>query len=414
MSAFVRLSLLACLCILLYALPCLADDDKTPSKYGTITGQFRTYYFTQRNKTTGKSFNRVRESLAVGGFLKYETPWIADHFGAGLAGYVSEPFIDSFNENRKGGAGLLSSRNQGIHALGEAYLKGRFAQSEVRVWRQRIETPLINGDDSRMLPQTFEAYGIKSEDVDNLAFSLFWVDKEKGRDTELFKPLSEMAGLKGNKGGVLMAGADWQASKNLPLRFWNYYAPNMDNTFFTQAKYTFGDHDAVAYEVTFQGLNQSSVGDQRRGTYSSGEIGLQGVVKVDGIDFYLGGTLVDGSKGIRNSWGNYPFFNKMMNYDFNRAGEQMALLGVGYDFARIGIDGLKSNLKAGFGTTPNTGPHATFDRREYNLNTVYAFGGDLKGLSILNRLSYQDADEKLGGRDGYQVRLRLQYDFQWQ
>lgn len=412
MSRSVRFCLLACLCILLNFSPCLADGDKTPSKYGTVTGQLRTYYFTQRNKGTGNSFNRVRESLAVGGILKYETPWIADHFGAGAAGYVSEPFIDAFNEKRKGGTGLLTRKNQGIQALGEAYLKGRFGKSEARVWRQRIESPLINSFDSRMLPQTFEAYGIKSGDVDNLALSLYWVDKEKARDTELFKPMTEMAGLGGTEGGVLMAGADWQASEKLPLRFWNYYAQNLDNTFFTQAKYTFGDPDAVAYEITLQGLNQSSVGDQRNGTYSTGEVGVQGVVKVDGFDFYLGASQVDNAKSIRNSWGKYPFFNKMMGYDYNRAGERAGLLGVGYDFARIGADGFKADLKAAYGVTPNSGPHASFNRSEYDLNMQYDFGGDLKGFSILNRWSYQDVDERYGGRDGYQVRLRLQYDFQ--
>jgi hypothetical protein len=407
-----RLALLVCLAILLCSAPCIADDeDATTSPYGTITGQVRTYYFTQRNKTTGQTFDSVKESLAVGGYLKYETPWLADHFGAGLAGYFSEPFIDAFNENDKGGTGLLSKRNQGIQALGEAYLKGRYAQSEARVYRQRIDTPFINSNDSRMLAQTFEAYGIKSKDVNNLELSLFWVDKEKARDTELFKSMGEMAGLTGTNTGVVMTGADWQATDTMPLRFWNYYTPNLDNTFFTEAKYLFGDPADLACELTFQGVDQRSVGDQRDGTYNAAEAGLQSVFKVDGFDFYLGATIVDGARGIRNSWGNYPFFNNMMGYDFSRSGEHSGLLGVGYDFSRIGVDGFKANLKAVFGDTPDTGVHATYDRSEYNLNMDYAFGGALKGLSILNRWSYQDADESMGGRDGYQVRLRLQYDF---
>ena len=412
MFTFVRLLLLACVSLFLCSQPAPARAAEwIPPEYGTISGQFRTYYLTQRSKGTRKSFNRVTESLAAGGFLKYETPWLADHFGAGVAGYFSQPVVDTFNQKNRGGTGLLSSRNQGITALGEAYLKGRYAGSEARVWRQRIETPFINGNDSRMLAQTFEAYGVKSKDVKDLELSLFWVDKEKARDTELFESMTQMAGMDGTRGGVFMTGADWQATDKLPLRFWNYYAPNLDNTFFTQAKYTFGDPEDLALELTFQGVDQRSVGEQNNGRYNTAEAGLQGVLKYNGFDFYLGASRVDSSHSIRNSWGVYPFFNNMMVYNFAQAGEQSFLLGVGYDFSRVGIDGFKADLKGATGLTEDSGPHKRFDRSEYNLNMYYDFQGAMKGWSILSRWSYQDADESTQGRDGYQVRLRLQYNF---
>lgn len=345
MFRFARLSLLTCLVILCCSLPCQAEgDEATPSKYGTITGQFRTYYLIQRNRGTEETFSVVKESLAAGGILKYESPWLADHFGAGLAGYFSMPLIDAFNATRTGGTGLLSERNTDIYALGEAYLKTRFAQSEVRLWRQRLETPFINGNDTRMLPQTFEAYGITSKDVQDLELSLFWVDQEKARDTQLFQPMTKVAGKRGTLGGVIMTGADRQASDALAMRFWNYYADNLDNTFFTQAKYLFGDPDDVACEITFQGMDQHSVGES---IYNTAEIGLLGVLKVKGFDFSLGGTIVDDSKSVRHSWGPSPFFNTMVSYNFARAGEQTLYLGMGYDFARAGLDGFRTDVAVG-------------------------------------------------------------------
>ncbi|MCJ2164925.1 MULTISPECIES: OprD family outer membrane porin [unclassified Pseudodesulfovibrio] len=401
------------LVVLLCALPCLAAEEEAgQSEYGTLTGQTRLYYFTQRNKNTGDGFDDVKESLALGGYLKYETPWLADYVGAGIAGYASVPFVDTFNQRDEGGTGLLTGRNNSIFALGEAYIKLRYDETEGRYWRQRIETPFINGNDSRMLPQTFEAYGVKSNDFDNLELSLYWVDKEKARDTELFKSMTELAGMNGTKGGVVMAGADWQVLEKLPTRFWNYYAPDLDNTFFTQLKYTFGSAEGMEYSVMFQGVDQRSVGDERNGEYNSAEAGLTGTLKFSGFTFDLGGTVVDNSAGIRNSWGTYPFFNNMMSYAFNRAGEKALLVGAGYDFARLGVAGFTANVKAVFGDTPDSGRSASFDRDEYNLNLDYAFSGDLEGLSLLNRWSYQDADEDLGGRDGFQVRLRMQYNFQ--
>jgi hypothetical protein len=412
LSHLVLACLLSLVLVPFLVLPGYAADEKTPSEWGTVTGQVRLYYFTQRNKGTGQEFDVIRESLALGGWLKYETPWIADHFGAGAAVYGTAPITGEFNQPDQGGTGLLTSKNEGFAVLGEAYLKARYADTEARVWRQRIETPFINGNDSRMLPQTFEAYGLKSSAIDNLELSLFWVDKEKGRDTELFKSMSYMAGLRNVDRGVVMAGADWKPFAYLPLRFWNYYAPDLDNTFFTQLKYTFGDPKDVQYSLLFQGVDQRSVGDQLRGNYSTGEAGLMGSLMYSGFTFDLGGTIVDGSEGIRNSWGVYPFFNNLMAYNFARAGEKALLLGLGYDFSHLGWDGYRAKLQAGFGDTPDTGRNASFDRSEYDLNLYYDFDGDLKGLGALARFSYQDADESMGGRDGYQVRLRLQYDFQ--
>lgn len=412
MSAKFSHLVLGCLFSLILVLPARAADEKQASEWGTVTGQVRLYYFTQRNKTTGEDFDNIKESLALGGWLKYETPWIADHFGAGAALYGTAPISAELNQENQGGTGLLSRDNEGFATLGEAYLKARYAKTEARVWRQRIETPFINGNDSRMLPQTFEAYGLKSGDIDNLELSLYWVDKEKGRDTELFKSMTEMAGLTNVDRGVVMAGADWKPFDFLPTRFWNYYAPDLDNTFFTQLKYTFGDPEGVQYSLLFQGVDQRSVGDQLAGNYSTGEAGLMGTLEYSGVTFDLGGTIVDDSEGIRNSWGTYPFFNNLMGYAFNRAGEKALLLGLGYDFSRLGWDGYRANVKAGFGDTPDSGRNASFDRNEYDLNLYYDFDGDLKGLTVFSRFSYQDADEDLGGKDGYQVRLRLQYNFQ--
>ncbi|WP_319583310.1 OprD family outer membrane porin [uncultured Pseudodesulfovibrio sp.] len=412
MSSKISHLVLACVLSLIVALPGYAADEKKTSEWGTVTGQTRLYYFTQRNKTTGQQFDSVRESLALGGWLKYETPWIADYFGVGAALYGTAPLTGELNQRDEGGTGLLSSTNEGFAVLGEAYLKVRYADTEARIWRQRIESPFINSNDSRMLPQTFEAYGLKTGAIDNLELSLFWVDKEKGRDTELFKSMSYMAGLRNVDRGVIMAGADWQPVDKLPLRFWNYYAPDLDNTFFTQLKYTFGDPEGVQYAVLFQGVDQRSVGDQLNGTYNASEAGLMGTLMYDGFTFDLGGSIVDGASGIRNSWGVYPFFNNMMNYNFSRSGEKSIYLSLGYDFSHLGWDGYRAQLQAGFGDTPDTGVHASFDRSEYDLNLYYDFDGDLKGLGALARFSYQDADESMGGRDGYQVRLRLQYNFQ--
>ena len=103
-------------------------------------------------------------------------------------------------------------------------------------------------------------------------------------------------------------------------------------------------------------MGRRSVGEQNRGRYHTAEAGVQGVIKYGGFDFYLGASRVDSSHGIRSSWGVYPFFNNRMSYDFSSAGEQSFLLGVGYDFSRVGIEGFKADLKGATGLTEDAGP----------------------------------------------------------
>ena len=386
-------------------------DETDEWKYGRISGQIRMFYFLQEDSPSGDSYDRTKESLALGGQLKYETPWLADHFGGVVNGFLAAPLFDGLNRERYAGGGVLDSKNHGYAVVGEAYFKARYGKSIAKVFRQRIETPVINGNDSRLLPNTFEAYGIESTDIEGLSLHAAWVDKIKKRDSDDFISMTEAAGVTDRKGGLIMFGADWKPTDRLGFRAWNYYTPDVDNTFFFQADYSYMIGDGLETHVKFQGISQQNVGDNLLGSISALEGGLLWGVKFSGVTLDIGGTIVDDSDSIRYSYGVTPFFNNLMSCAFNRAGEKTLYLAAAYDFTEVGIDGFSANIKAGFGDTPDSGKNASYDRNEYNLNLNYKFSGYLDGLSLLNRWEYQDADRSMGGSDVVQVRVRLQYDF---
>lgn len=396
--------------LLFCALPASAKEKKE-WEYGKLTTQLRYYYFTQRDKDKATKDVTNKESLALGGFLKYETPWLGDLFQGGIAGYTSQPFPSDFNRASSGGTQLLSSKNQGVTALGEAYLKGKLNQTEGTIYRQRIETPMVNGNDSRMIPHTFEAYSVTSKDFEDLTLQAAWIDKIKRRDTEMFRPMSEFTGLTGlgnSNRGMFMLGADW-SPKPFKLRGWHYTVPNAMQMLFLQAGATHDIEDDLSVHWLLQGLDQRDAGSADGGSFNVGEIGALGGVTINGVKLEIGGTIVDNTTNVSNGWATYPFFNNMMTFANNRAGERALYLDASYDFNRIGWNGFTSSFKASFASTPNSGSTASADRDEYNFNFNYAFDGDLKGLSILNRWSYQETRNE---KDGMQVRLRLQYEFQ--
>lgn len=401
--------------ILFSALPCFAagdgEEESEEWKYGRISGQVRMFYFLQEESPEGDSFDRTKESFAIGGQLRYETPWLADHFGGVVNGFLAAPLFDGLNRERYAGGGLLNDKNHGFAVVGEAYFKARYGKTEARLFRQRMETPIVNGNDSRILPNTFEAYGLESRDIENLVLRAAWVDKIKKRDSDDFISMTQAAGISNENNGLIMLGADWSPTDALGFRVWNYYAPDLYNTLFFQTDYSYQIGERLETHVQVQGISQQHVGDNLLGNMNSLQGGLRWGVSFSGLTLDIGGTIVDDTDDVRYDWGANPFFNSLMSSDFNRAGEKALFLAATYDFSTIGIEGFSANFKAGFGDTPDTGKNASYDRNEYNLNLSYDFGEYLEGLSLLNRWEYQDADRSMGGRDVAQVRVRLQYDF---
>lgn len=396
-----------CLTVCLMVLPAWAAEEEEPWALGKVSGQLRYYYYTQRDDVDGQADDDVIESLALGGYLKYETPWIEDMFNGGVAMYTSQPFPETFNQTDRGGTRLLTSQNTGITVLGEAYAKANIQGVVASFYRQKINTPMINPNDSRMIPQTYEAY-LLEYDEDDLRLIGGWIDKIKQRDSKHFKYLSEVSGdLDSSRRGMWMAGAEW-APESFESKAYYHAIPDYLQTSFFHLGATHPLGDDLSWRWLLLGLDQRSLGSQDAGGFNVAEGGALAGVTVNGFSLDVGGTIVDDTTDVV-AWGSYPFFTDMMGFSNNRAGEKTLYLGTSYDFDRIGWTGFSSSLKASFATTPNEGRTASPDRNEIDLNMNYDFGGEFEGLSILNRWAYLETEDE---REGVMVRLRLQYDFQ--
>ena len=411
---FVAVAMIVCTMVLSSVSPATSEEAAPEWEYGTVTSQLRYYYFTQRDKDQWTDVKHVKESLALGGFLKYETPWLKDMFQAGVAGYASVPFPSHFNRPAKGGTQLLTSRNDSIAVIGEAFLKGRHEKTVATLYRQRLSTPMVNVSDSRMIPLLFEAYSVESKDIDNLRLQVGWVDKIKNRDTDVFKymtAVSKNSAVDDAKRGMFMVGGDW-TPEFMKSRSWYYAIPDYLQMTFLEAQSEYELSDTLSVRWLAQGLDQRSQGGQDGGSFNVVEFGLLGGVTWHGVKLGLGGSIVDNTTDVVSRWGSNPFFSDMMSYSNNRAGEKTLYMEAGYDFSRIGWDGFTSSVHTSFGRTPNIGRNKSPDQNEYDLKMNYVFDGKLKGLTIINFWSYQEGKGSQDGSDGMQVRLRFQYDFQ--
>ena len=143
--------------------PWLKDylKDTTPFIRDTkIDFNLRSYYFNQYNNS-----HDINEAWAIGGALSYKSGWFLDHFGVGGVFYISEPL---YAPAAYDGTNLLEPDQEGYTTLGQVYGRVKlFEDNFINLYRYEYNTPFLNGDDSRMTPNTFEgytfqgAYGVK-------------------------------------------------------------------------------------------------------------------------------------------------------------------------------------------------------------------------------------------------------------
>ena len=131
----------------------MVESFKHMFEDGKVSGQIRTMYagYERQENTEPDSY-----STAVGGILKYELASL-NGFNAGVAVYTSQdiPFASGgvVHHNAE-----LSSEKGSYTDVHEAYINYKYKALNLRAGRQRLDTPLADSDDIRMIPNSFEAY----------------------------------------------------------------------------------------------------------------------------------------------------------------------------------------------------------------------------------------------------------------
>jgi hypothetical protein len=293
---------------------------------------FRTYYFYRDNVDTSKF-----EAWTLGGSLNYESGWWRDRLQIGLVGYTSQKL---YGPNSRDGTLNLRPGQQEFSVLGQAYLAMRIIDGlNLRLYRQTFEkVPYVNKQDSRMVPNTFEAYSLIGLGLKSTNFIISHVTKMKTRNASSFEYISEVAGHKHTNKGLTMGGARYTFSKGNDIGAISQYAWDLWNTVYAETNTTWEPTEKTDIRLSLQYTDQRSVGDE-----------------------------LDGE--IRNPFGGYPGYLSLMVKDFYQAGEDAWLVGLSYDFSHVGMDGLSSFFNYANGNTSAASP----DEEEFDITVDYRF-----------------------------------------
>lgn len=310
--------------------------------FGTVSGQLRSFYV---DRTYSGILENNRNSLAFGGWIGYDTA-VWNGLSAGVKFYAVENA--SIHDGPKTSASydpsLFGGEFDNYGFIGEAYLNYAMGNTNLKVGRQKLNTPLAGADDARMLPNLFEAAVLSNTDIQDTTLILAQVTRETvGTFGNVYGPGSALSlqggyGLgykKGTSGnfanmgeiaigeagkdtnGVTAAAVIYKGIEGMSLQAWNYYADDILNAFYLSADYGWSVSDSVKMKASAQYIGQSDVGDSLAGEVDSNFWAAKLGASAGSLSGYVAYSATGDSDatmngGIISPWGGIPAYTQGM------------------------------------------------------------------------------------------------------
>ncbi len=364
--------------------------------------KLRNYYF-DRNRAE----NTDQKAWAQGGSIEYNL----DRLG-GIFDLTAEYFgsFKLYGPDEHDGTLLLEAGQSNLDTLGVANPRAHIGQHVVSVFRQRFDLPYVNGQDNRMIPNTFEGYVIGMPKAENEKFQyiLGYISEMKKRNDENFQSMSEVAGIDGNEHGMITGGARYFVLPELQLAAIDYYVEDVFNIAYAEAVHKLKINEDWANTLSVQGSEQRSVGEDllRGEEFTTGFGGIQDAVSYKNATLKAAFTGNDTSSDIRSPYGSYPGYNSVIVEDFNRAGEKSWQVNLSYNFAGFGWKGLgiSAGYVSGSEAISETTKEDIGNKDETDVTIDYKFlEGTLQGLWLRARMGIVDEEGKTGTTDDYRI-----------
>ena len=370
---------------------------------GKLDLQLRNYYFHRYREDNPDS-----ETWAQGGSLSYGTPWWKNRLRLGSTLYGS---LKLYGPDDEGGSKLLKPVQQSFGVLGEAYLEARlYRDLAFKVYRQKFTLPYLNGNDSRMVPNTFESASLYDSSGEHFVYGLAHTWRMKKRDATHFISMTEVAGIDESDGAVTTAAGRYTFSNGTNLAVVNHYGQDFMNIFYTEVNSRARPIIGLGLQLSAQFTRQNSIGDELGGDFDTHSWGAKLGISYNSLLLNLAHTSTSSNAGIRSHWGGKPSYLSLMLRDFDRADENAWLVRLSSDFRYFGEHGFSGFINYARGDTPDHGSNASPDQSEFDITLDYKpMAEKFKGLWFRLRGALVDQDGN-GGEDLKEIRFIVNYD----
>jgi len=303
---------------------------------------FRTYDLTRDN------FNGTKtQTWAGGGWAAWRSGLIGELFGVHAAFYTSQRIYGPVDE---GGARLLAPEQNPLGMVGQLYGRVQVRDQEFRGGRQLVDTPLINPQDSRMVPNTFLGTTIVSlPDKDrNYDYATGYLWGVKQRDSNDFIPMSdELAGGNGLNRGAPFAMVKYRPFPGFSTVVMDYYIQDFVNAAFAQAEYDFKlPKDKPNWIVGANIIDQRSVGAAllTGSPFRTYQASAKVQMMYMGWTFFIVGSITGDGSAIYSPFGSKPNYTDMQQSSFDNANEKAVGASIAYDFSSAGLPGVSAGV----------------------------------------------------------------------
>jgi len=343
-----------------------------------IFGQSRTFYI---DRTYDGSIVNNRNSLNTGGYIGLKSNDY-NGFTAAVAAYGVYGFnIHSDDAKSLGSASydpsLYGGEFDNYAFIGQLYINYKMNNTNIKIGRQRLDTPMAGADDARMLPNLFEAALLSNTDIENTTLILAHVYRETvgtfgnvygaagGLSLQSGYGLGYKLATSGefvNMGTVALGDADADgnpvdnetagvtalaaiyADGGFKLQAWDYIAWDILNALYLQADYTLPMGDGMKIKLSAQYINETDIGDTLAGKVDSNYVAAKITGIMGNFSAYVAysttgsndDTVTNG--GILTPWGGMPAFTQGMvtRHQFF-AGTDTFKVAATYNFAEYGL-----------------------------------------------------------------------------
>ena len=397
----------------------------------------RTLYFNSDNRD-GSAAPSKTEEAAQGFVLRYESGFTQGALGFGLDAQALLGITLDSGAGRHVGSGMIPTDGDGAAAAWSSFgptAKMRLAKTEFRYGTLLPKLPILLANDARVLPQSFTGAQVTSSDIDGLTLTGGVLEHAVGRASTDRTGLS-VAGSTQDSNKFYYAGGDYNLTRNLKTQYYFAQLEDFYNQNFLGLTHILTIDSASSlttdlryFRTTSSGANSSASGraqgyrvsgytDDNDGeidnstwaamvTYThSGHAVSVGHQRVgDGSNFVQPnqGSLVDKGAG----GGSVYLPTDKMIQNFARAGEQTNFGQYTYDFAPLGVPGLKASIVYLKGTDIKAQNASDQSEWERDMTLDYVLqSGTFKGVGFTLRNARSNTD---AGRNVDQNRFIINY-----
>lgn len=295
----------------------------------------------------------------------------------------------------------------------EAFISGKWKNTELKAGRQTLDTPHADSDDIRMMPNYFMAYTLRNSDIDGLILFGGLIKQmagwENGVDSAKFVDISEVLDLQSSTDGIYYASAVYEGIEDLSVSLWYYNFNQIANVWYAEAVYSYCVSEDTTLSFGLQYDKATNTNQGLMGYIDSNTFGISAEVKFEnlGITILTAYNKDNGDTGASGlSLGGGPFFTSMedQTHDAPQYPGSAWMLGAGYDFGKIGMDGLVFGLAYGHFKAEDA---SLYESSEIDIILEYSLGDEFSITA-----AFADVDHKNDAQQDFNhLRLIANYNF---